>query len=225
MSVWDLCTTDDALVKELTSLNVSKYAESSLAAPTKFDDNKVTTEGNITSPPTTLAEDRNESSNIDDLQLSLLHAEHSCDAFISDVDEILTTLTSIDTGYNDVTGRTNTLIVNCETVLEQQRGLEVTVDGLKKALRPFDDLEEVATALGVTPSHSFIVTKGKSNNTRPASPLTALGMIGGPKSDGKQVASSYGIDPRSVQFKTYLYRLGRSIDFISINLNYIQGAC
>ena len=57
-----------------------------------------------------------------DAYLSLRQIEASCRAFLSRIDEALKLLDSITVAYDDVTSRTNVLMVNCEALLEQQVG-------------------------------------------------------------------------------------------------------
>ena len=62
-------------------------------------------------------------SGIDGLQESLVSSESSCRSFMGELDSLLLTLGDISSLHNDVTGRTNSLMFNCENLLEQQVGL------------------------------------------------------------------------------------------------------
>lgn len=61
-------------------------------------------------------------SGIDGLQESLVSSESSCRSFMGELDSLLLTLGDISSLHNDVTGRTNSLMFNCENLLEQQVG-------------------------------------------------------------------------------------------------------
>ena len=68
----------------------------------------------------------NESSD-EDYQLSLVNAERVCHNFIKDLDDNLKILDEVSSSYDDVTGRTNSLMLNCEHLLEQQVNLQITL--------------------------------------------------------------------------------------------------
>jgi hypothetical protein len=51
---------------------------------------------------------------------SLTEAETICSSFLFKVDEILLVLDEISTSHEEITGRTNVLMMNCESLLEQQ---------------------------------------------------------------------------------------------------------
>ena len=57
---------------------------------------------------------------IDGLQESLVSSEISCRSFMTELDSLLLTLGEVSSLHNDVTGRTNSLMFNCENLLEQQ---------------------------------------------------------------------------------------------------------
>ena len=57
---------------------------------------------------------------IDGLQESLISSEISCRSFMTELDSLLLTLGEVSSLHNDVTGRTNSLMFNCENLLEQQ---------------------------------------------------------------------------------------------------------
>ena len=57
----------------------------------------------------------------DETVFSALSAvESSCSSFINSLDEILGVLDEVGRAHSDVTGRTNVLMENCESLLEQQ---------------------------------------------------------------------------------------------------------
>lgn len=53
-------------------------------------------------------------------QTELNALERTCGEFLQTLDTSLRLISDIDKDYHDVTGRTNTLIQNCEDLLEQQ---------------------------------------------------------------------------------------------------------
>ena len=59
-------------------------------------------------------------SGIDGLQASLVSSELSCRSFMTELDSLLHTLGEVAALHDDVTGRTNSLMFNCENLLEQQ---------------------------------------------------------------------------------------------------------
>ena len=59
-------------------------------------------------------------SGIDGLQSSLVSSEQSCRSFMQELDSLLHTLGEVAALHEDVTSRTNSLMFNCENLLEQQ---------------------------------------------------------------------------------------------------------
>jgi hypothetical protein len=51
---------------------------------------------------------------------SLTEVETMCSSFLYKLDEILEVLDEISTSHEEITGRTNVLMMNCESLLEQQ---------------------------------------------------------------------------------------------------------
>ena len=51
--------------------------------------------------------------------------------------------------HDEVTGRSNSLMQNCESLLDQQHALHSTVEVLKTTLAPFTDVEEASVQLGI----------------------------------------------------------------------------
>lgn len=88
-------------------------------------------------------------SSYDGIHESLRTVETACNSFISNLDDILGVLEQVEQAHSDVTGRTNSLMVNCETLLEQQHTLQSVVDQLRDIITPFNDIEEVAGQLGI----------------------------------------------------------------------------
>lgn len=115
---------------------------------------------------------------------------------MAELDNILHTLGEVASLYDDVTGRTNSLMMNCENLLEQQHTLQATVEALKTTLAPFTDIEGVAELLGIP-----FDPKGLSTNEGGASRST--------------VATSFNvIDPRAPEFKDVLLRLAKALSFL-----------
>lgn len=90
-----------------------------------------------------------EFSSYDGIHDSLHSVENACQSFISKLDSILGVLEQVEHAHSDVTGRTNILMLNCETLLEQQHTLQNVVDQLQDIITPFNDVEEVAGQLGI----------------------------------------------------------------------------
>ena len=161
----------------------------------------------------------------DDLQSSLVGAEHSCKAFITELDDILKTLDEVSVAHADVTGRTNSLMMNCENLLEQQvfsslilkyfsfifyssiyvnffqHTLHATVEVLKNTLAPFTEVEEVAGLLGIP-----VESRGPT-----ALVPTVLQSFAPAK-----------IDPRSPEFKDVLSRLSKAMNFLRVHPEYLD---
>lgn len=53
-------------------------------------------------------------------QKNLVATENSCKSFVQDLDGMISMLDNITSAHNDVTGRTNSLMRNCEDLLERQ---------------------------------------------------------------------------------------------------------
>lgn len=57
---------------------------------------------------------------INDLQSALQDTEKACRKSLETLDGVLLVLDAISNAYDEITGRTNTLMSNCERLLEQQ---------------------------------------------------------------------------------------------------------
>jgi hypothetical protein len=128
---------------------------------------------------------------------ALTSTEEFVSTFVKELDSILKTLGEVGDAYDDVTGRTNSLMVNCESLLEQQRTLESTAEVLRKTLQPFSEVEAAAALLGI-PFDSRGLPAG-SGPTPPPPPPPAGGFV---------------IDPRSPEFQDVLSRLARAMAFL-----------
>ena len=116
--------------------------------------------------------------------------------FLAELDNILHTLGEVATLYDDVTGRTNSLMMNCENLLEQQHTLQATVEALKTTLAPFTEIEGVAELLGIP-----FDAKSLSTND-------------GAHSKSSTSSSFNVIDPRAPEFKDVLLRLAKALSFL-----------
>lgn len=106
-SIWDLCHLDSDSVAQIDLIQPT--------APVKA---KSTSAKNTTGTP--VGNDEAGSNSIYDLQESIVSAEKSCRESLAVVDGLLNVLNDVSTDYEDVTGRTNSLMMNCENLLEQQ---------------------------------------------------------------------------------------------------------
>lgn len=72
--------------------------------------------GNVENPvEPTVDEDQ-----IYNIQENLAVLERSCSAFVRELDDMVTALDEINASHSSVTGRTNSLMRNCEDLLERQ---------------------------------------------------------------------------------------------------------
>lgn len=112
VSIWDLCVLD---VEQENCVKIIK-ANTKLSAA----DN---TAAHAINAPATGAGDQT-SSEIDPMvaysQRNLSATEQSCQAFVRDLDGMISMLDDITAAHIDVTGRTNSLMRNCEDLLERQ---------------------------------------------------------------------------------------------------------
>ena len=185
-SVWDICALSGE--EELHVESLLSMQPDGESAPSSSSSRPSSSADYPRSPDTSAAGTR--SAYVDVLQSSLSSTELSCRSFIEELDKILYALGEVSTEFNDVTGRTNNLMMNCEALLEQQHTLEVTVEKLRKYLEPFDQVEKAARLLGIP-------IDAKTNQNK---------LIGG--KDGIR-------DPRSPEFKEVLSCLSNSISFLT----------
>jgi hypothetical protein len=123
-SIWDYCVLDESTNNLVTNLeNFTKSSSKTLsingsaASSSGAASNVISTGGkNMKSSALGAADD----SGIDGLQESLVSSESSCRSFMEELDSLLHTLGEVSSLHNDVTGRTNSLMFNCENLLEQQ---------------------------------------------------------------------------------------------------------
>eukprot|EP00605_Chrysophyceae_sp_TOSAG23-4_P001842 GSChrysophyteH1.ASY1.ANO1.2034.1 assembled CDS len=211
MSIWDLCTLD--LDTEVLLSDIIETAPSSSSSTSHSDvlqpypgiDEEV---GEEIACDTGVSRAGFSDNSVDSLQKTLFSAEESCRNFMQELDTIVFILGEIGVSFNDVTGRTNSLMLNCEALLDQQHTLDVTVEKLRSSLKPFDDVELIAKQLGIPiDARSDSITLGKSSNPNFHTGVTR-GMIIG--------------DPRSSEFKGLLVRMRDSLQFLSENREYMD---
>lgn len=106
-SVWDLCYLDSEFLAQIESIN-------------SISTNKSSCNSLKASPEVTEKIGVGAISSICNLQDSITEAENACTNSLILLDNILTVLNDVSSAYSDVTGRTNNLMINCETLLEQQ---------------------------------------------------------------------------------------------------------
>ena len=122
-SVWDYCVLDaptTILLQNLENFASSNRKAISLdgeATSSSSGSKSLSKRGSSTQTvlPTAIS-----NSGIDGLQESLISSEISFRSFMTELDSLLHTLGEVSSLHNDVTGRTNSLMFNCENLLEQQ---------------------------------------------------------------------------------------------------------
>ena len=123
-SIWDYCVIDTATAALIQSLENCSDINTRLVSS---DQDAPSSSGALCSK--TGFSDRNtvsiigaatDESGIDGLQASLVSSELSCRSFMTELDSLLHTLGEVAALHDDVTGRTNSLMFNCENLLEQQ---------------------------------------------------------------------------------------------------------
>ena len=122
-SVWDYCVLDAPTTILLQNL------ENSIGTNGKaiLSDGEVTSSSSGAKSPSKRGSSTQSAlpaaisnTGIDGLQESLISSEISCRSFMTELDSLLLTLGEVSSLHNDVTGRTNSLMFNCENLLEQQ---------------------------------------------------------------------------------------------------------
>jgi hypothetical protein len=126
-AIWDYCQLDEETLKFIDQINQEQQNDGDYAPKGSATGasalSVVSSSGAITPSPSPFVGGNGSTSGIDDLQASLIKSESSCRAFLTELDSILGTLGEVSNLYDDVTGRTNSLMMNCENLLEQQVGL------------------------------------------------------------------------------------------------------
>lgn len=130
-SIWDFCHLDSSLLKNIEQLNINDNISN--------NNNNNKDQQNVTSKiadvngndKVVISSKTTDNDEIYALQNSIIESERICHESIIEVNTLLSLLTSIDDYYGDVTKQTNTLMINCEQLLEQQHNYQQTVDILK----------------------------------------------------------------------------------------------
>lgn len=111
MSAWDYCNLDE---EQLGCIEEVKHVyDAAIASPTAQSNPSSTSSSNNDILEALTGSEY-------DAYMSLREIEASCREFLSQIDEALKLLENISVAYDDVTSRTNVLMVNCEALLEQQ---------------------------------------------------------------------------------------------------------
>jgi hypothetical protein len=177
--VWDLCQLDPHFLSDLDEFSTLLKYE---------------TQGNIilNEEPENESLSSSKVARADGFQHGLSQAEESGRVTLQNLDSVIQILHQMRSAYDDVTGRTNSLVSKCENLLEQQHNLQSTVEILQKAIQPFDDIEQISVTLGI-PYDAASNFQSKSIHEMTASNL----------------------DPRSPEFVDMLQKLSTAIAFLS----------
>lgn len=123
-SIWDYCVLDEATNILVTNLeNFTKCSSKTLSSNGSAASSSGAASNGISTGIKSMkssASGATDDSGIDGLQESLVSSESSCRSFMEELDSLLHTLGEVSSLHNDVTGRTNSLMFNCENLLEQQ---------------------------------------------------------------------------------------------------------
>jgi len=155
--------------------------------------------------------------------LPLAATRKKCEFLVEELDSILTILDEVTTLHDGVTSRSNRLMVNCETLLEEQASLKVTVEKLNTIIGPFNDIEGIATSLGIpfdahgkaTAAAGTTGGPAAGSGSRSGSDAPSSSSTSSPSSSSSSPSlSSRRLDPRSPEFKNILARLSKALSFI-----------
>ncbi|RYG67513.1 hypothetical protein EON64_07265 [archaeon] len=198
VNIWDYCKLDPGYVDELEKWQESwngekKHKQQDKTAPSSSASTHV--------PPDT--------DHYQQLEQALIDAESSCRTSLELLDNVLVTTEKVQTDFEDVTGRTNSLMAKCEALLDQQHALQHTVEVLEQTLKPFNEIEEVASVLGIPmPLHPSNPT-----HTNTHTPTHTHAHIPTPDSS----ITSSNIDVRSPEFIEILSKLSHATAFLKKN--------
>ena len=131
-SIWDFCHLDSSLLKNIEQLNRNDHNgnNNNTNNNTNKDQQNLTSKNDVNDKVVVISS-KTDNDEIYALQNSIIESERICHESIVEVNTLLSLLTSIDDYYDDVTKQTNTLMLNCEQLLEQQHNYQQTVDILK----------------------------------------------------------------------------------------------
>ena len=144
-SIWDFCHLDSSLLKNIEQLNRNdnnfinnnNNNQNNNNTNTNKDQQNLTSKSDVNVNDKMVISSKTDNNNNDEiyaLQNSIIESERICNTSIIEINTLLSLLTSIDDYYGDVTKQTNTLMINCEQLLEQQHNYQQTVDILKVSL-------------------------------------------------------------------------------------------
>ncbi len=123
-NIWDRCQIDGTLTQYLDDFSKLGTGENSKSASASFIETKLSeATTNLSSlSPTSFPSSSSSSSSTEiyQLQHSLSAAEQSGRHALQHLDELLQIIHQIRSAYDDVTGRTNSLMSKCESLLDQQ---------------------------------------------------------------------------------------------------------
>jgi hypothetical protein len=156
---------------------------------------------------------RSNSSSSGSSALPLAATREKCEFLVDELDSILTILDEVSTLHDGVASRSNRLMVNCETLLEERASLKVTVEKLNTIIGPFDDIEGIATSLGI-PFDAHGKATATAGTTGGGMAASGSGPDAPSSSSSSSPLSSRRLDPRSPEFKNILARLSKALAFI-----------
>lgn len=190
-SIWDYCSIDVKTVECINTLDKKIQLQATVTGHSSTFTDTIAV-NNIDSSTDVSNDD--ESKKINNLQSAIVFAENDCRIYIEELDSLVTMLDCILDAHTDITGRTNSLMYSCESLLEQQHNLYTTAESLKKILTPFDDIEDIASILGIpVDARGNSATNSNSSNGSNRESVT---------------------DPRSPEFQAALLRLSRALSFL-----------
>eukprot|EP01036_Dinobryon_divergens_P027874 gene27874-36723_t len=178
-SIWDQCQLNSDLTKNIDKISESLSITNSKSNVIRGQNSEELKDAYVNSPGP--APDGNSVLKMNSLQAALEGSEESCRTSLTVLDDILKALDDVSGAFYDITSRTNSLMANCENLLEEQHSLQQTVDMLKVTLEPFNGIEDIARSLGI--------------------PLEAT------RQDGSSSEAAANLDPRSPEFQELLTRI------------------
>lgn len=182
MSLWEYCALDTGVLHRLDSVEPSVSHELPKEKEITTSDGTVDSNINI-----------NTNGVIEDLLDCLVSSDEQISAFVNELDGIIEILDVVSSQHSDVTSRTNNLMLNCESLLEQQRSIQATAESLRITLTPFDDIEDIANILGIP-------IDGKNGN----------------------INKEGTTDPRSPEFQAALVRLSKALSFLNDHNDFLD---
>jgi hypothetical protein len=189
-NVWELCQIDDEQVMLIQQLaHTYEELENPPAVSLTHDGSSVSDDSDLNKG------DSGNLSGIGGLHAALIQTEHTCANFVTDLDKMLSSLQELASAHDSVTGRTNSLMMSCENLMEEQHSLQQTIEYLNEVLAPFDEIESVALLLGIP-----VDARGKPMMSVPSS-----------SGSGSTDFHNSNIDPRSPEFQGVLIKLSRAL--------------